>query len=199
MSKSQSRLSGSRRRAMVQSIADRDGWYCWWCGIPLAMDETDTRQAATLDHLITRGAGGSNQFDNQVIACSPCNQDRGMTPADQYFPKIRYRAPETADNCVPLSRVQRLRVGTLVSRGDAELYQLELGKRVIGSIVHENATLYKNRMWRIEQRATAARPDKFGPPLPGARTRPSLPLPRLRPVTEPLEEFVTPTRLERAN
>lgn len=178
---------------MVQRIADRDGWYCWWCGIPIAMDESDTRQAATLDHLITRAVGGSNRFENQVIACSPCNQDRGMTPADQYLPKIRYRIPETADNCVPLSPIQRVRCGTLVSRADAELAELELGRRVIGSMVHENATIVKNRMWRIEQRAHAAQPDKHGPPLPG-----SIPRSKWPPVTEPVEEFVTPTRLERA-
>lgn len=141
---------------MVQRIADRDGWFCWWCGIPLAMDESDTRQAATLDHLVVRSAGGSNRFDNQVIACLLCNQDRGDTPAEEYTPKIRYRVPETADNCVPLTPYQRSRVGTLVSRGDAELHHLELGQRVIGSMVHENATLYKNRIWRVSQRGIAA-------------------------------------------
>jgi hypothetical protein len=156
MSRTQTRLSGDRRRAMVQKIADRDGWFCWWCGIPLAMDENGIRLAATLDHLITRAAGGSNRFDNQVIACYPCNQDRGATPAEDYYPKIRYRVPETADNCVPLSYAARGRVGTLVSRGDAELHELELGRRVVGSIVHENATIQKNRIWRISQRAKAA-------------------------------------------
>lgn len=176
---------------MVQRIADRDGWYCSWCGIPLAMEETDTRPAATLDHLITRMAGGSNRFENQVIACSPCNQDRGSQTAEQYRTrcKPRYRVPETADNCVPLSWQQKERCGTLVSRGDAELLTLELGNRVIGSIVHENATMYKNRMWRIEQRATAAMPDKAGPPLPGRLDR------RARLRREPIPDWCAPTQL----
>lgn len=169
----QTRLSGAKRKAMVQRIADRDGWFCHWCGVPLAMVESDTRPAATLDHLITRMAGGSNEFDNQVISCRPCNEERGCEPAEVYRLKARprYRASETADNCVPLSVQQRKNVGTLVSRADAEQMELELGRRVVGSVVHENATISKNRVWRISQRACAAQPDKLGPPLPGREDR----------------------------
>lgn len=199
MSRTQSRLSGDRRRAMVLRIAHRDGWFCWWCGIPLQMDATATRQAATLDHLITRMAGGDNTFENQVIACEPCNQDRGHLPAEDYrqMVKPRYRTAETADNCVPLSVLAKRAVGTLVSRADAELAELELGRRVIGSMVHENATILKNRRWRIEQRALAAAPDKYGPPLPGSIPRSKWPAMERPAVTDPLPDWVTPARLER--
>lgn len=44
---------------------------CYYCDIPL------TYQQATVEHLIPRAWGGTNDRSNTVIACGPCNHNRG--------------------------------------------------------------------------------------------------------------------------
>lgn len=55
----------------------RDSFRCLYCG-------TDLRHAApadvTLDHLLPRSAGGSNEATNLVTACRSCNSARGAKP-----------------------------------------------------------------------------------------------------------------------
>lgn len=46
---------------------------CHWCHTRL------TLETATLDHRIPIGRGGSDQRDNWVLACEPCNRARGCT------------------------------------------------------------------------------------------------------------------------
>lgn len=63
------------------SIYLRDSFRCLYCG-------TDLRHAApadiTLDHLLPRSAGGSNDATNLVTACRSCNSSRGDRPWVDY-------------------------------------------------------------------------------------------------------------------
>jgi 5-methylcytosine-specific restriction endonuclease McrA len=57
-------------------IYARDSWRCQWC----------KRSAAggaqlTLDHFLSRDAGGSNEAGNLVTACFDCNSERRHAPA----------------------------------------------------------------------------------------------------------------------
>ena len=65
------------RPAKRLAIYVRDSFRCLYCG-------TDLRQAApadvTLDHLLPRSAGGSNEATNLVTACRSCNSSRGAKP-----------------------------------------------------------------------------------------------------------------------
>jgi len=45
--------------------------FCHWCKCSL------TNETGTVDHLIPLGLGGLNNMNNYVLACEPCNQDRG--------------------------------------------------------------------------------------------------------------------------
>jgi len=47
------------------------GAFCHWCKKPL------TRATATLDHVIPLSRGGLNNDNNYVLACEPCNSERG--------------------------------------------------------------------------------------------------------------------------
>lgn len=52
---------------------------CHWCKRALSFS------AATVDHLVARSRGGSNQRNNLVLACFACNNTRGNesgTPED---------------------------------------------------------------------------------------------------------------------
>ena len=44
---------------------------CHWCKATLAFE------SSTLDHRIPLSRGGANTSDNYVLACEPCNKNRG--------------------------------------------------------------------------------------------------------------------------
>lgn len=43
---------------------------CLYCGIPL------DKYGASIDHLIPRAKGGTNDLDNLVLSCKDCNNDK---------------------------------------------------------------------------------------------------------------------------
>ena len=63
------------------AIYVRDSFRCLYCG-------ADLRHAApadvTLDHLLPRSTGGSNEADNLVTACRACNSSRQDRPWVDY-------------------------------------------------------------------------------------------------------------------
>jgi len=44
---------------------------CWWCGDRLA------KETRTIEHLVRKVDGGTNEFSNLRLACCYCNQGRG--------------------------------------------------------------------------------------------------------------------------
>lgn len=50
--------------------------HCHWCGRYVEQDARYEEMKATLDHVIPRERGGSNNADNLVLACRPCNDKR---------------------------------------------------------------------------------------------------------------------------
>lgn len=62
------------------SIYERDGWVCQLCGDPVDPDAAPrTRGYASLDHVIPRSRGGSDEASNLRLAHMGCNADRGAT------------------------------------------------------------------------------------------------------------------------
>jgi hypothetical protein len=53
------------------SILSRDNWRCVFC------DGDLTVLRATLDHLLPRSRGGTNDARNLAAACGPCNRRKG--------------------------------------------------------------------------------------------------------------------------
>ncbi len=65
-------------------IYARDGWRCVWCGRELRTGTLTIDGCAfpvvadaTLDHVIPRSEGGTNQPSNLVTSCMRCNRGRG--------------------------------------------------------------------------------------------------------------------------
>ena len=50
---------------------------CSWCGGP----------GGTVEHVVPRGSGGTNNWDNKAGACFDCNHGRGITPLLEYLAK----------------------------------------------------------------------------------------------------------------
>jgi 5-methylcytosine-specific restriction endonuclease McrA len=73
------RGNGSKwiRRAKRLRIYWRDGGCCQWCGA------TDAA-ALTLDHILPRCKGGSNNASNLITSCQRCNAARGHMTVAQF-------------------------------------------------------------------------------------------------------------------
>lgn len=57
------------------------GGHCFYC-----LREIEERSDNnTRDHLIPKARGGTNKIDNLVLACKPCNNERGCKQAVRYL------------------------------------------------------------------------------------------------------------------
>lgn len=50
-------------------VLERDGWRCTYCGVPLVEGSRET----TVDHVIAKANGGTDDELNLVSACRRCN------------------------------------------------------------------------------------------------------------------------------
>jgi hypothetical protein len=77
-------------------VAKRDGWACHYCGTPVWCSGPGCNPAgpptgflpgemATADHVVPFCLGGSDNIDNQVLACWDCNQDKGEQTVEQWL------------------------------------------------------------------------------------------------------------------
>lgn len=76
----------ARRRKLKSCIFIRDKNRCFYCNKEL------TYKQSTLDHIIPRSQGGFAEYNNLVLACFRCNNDRGIMPADQFLIMIYAKA-----------------------------------------------------------------------------------------------------------
>jgi 5-methylcytosine-specific restriction endonuclease McrA len=69
------------RRALVDYLRDRDGDRCF-CRRKMRFDVStgvngEDDRGATIDHIIPRSKGGSDDLSNLRLACWECNRRRG--------------------------------------------------------------------------------------------------------------------------
>jgi hypothetical protein len=66
---------GNRTRAPfpTKNLVDRDGDRCFYCA--------ETFPAYHVDHVCARSRGGSDDLENLVLACGPCNLEKLAHPA----------------------------------------------------------------------------------------------------------------------
>lgn len=72
-------------KAKRGAIYARDGGCCVWCGSALEL---------TIDHLIPRSKGGSNDPSNLVTTCMGCNRKRGNRPLREWVCSAECGFPE---------------------------------------------------------------------------------------------------------
>lgn len=65
----------------------RDNYICRYCGIDMNGHMIDGKQRLpfsqiTVDHIIPRCAGGSDEEENLVTSCFKCNNKKGNTTVD---------------------------------------------------------------------------------------------------------------------
>jgi 5-methylcytosine-specific restriction endonuclease McrA len=66
------------------SLYERDNGRCQYCSEKLA------RAKSTVDHVHPKSKGGTNTWNNTVIACKPCNERKGdRTPEQANMPLLK--------------------------------------------------------------------------------------------------------------
>lgn len=68
-----------------ENVYTRDNGRCAYCCKPVS------RSDATWDHVVPRAAGGTTRWENVVIACLGCNQQKGARTPEQAGMKLRAR------------------------------------------------------------------------------------------------------------
>jgi 5-methylcytosine-specific restriction endonuclease McrA len=69
------------RRERMAAILERDGAHCVWCRRPLEVGLVD----ATTEHLVPRIKGGPSWIENELAACTRCNNERGHRTPGEWF------------------------------------------------------------------------------------------------------------------
>jgi 5-methylcytosine-specific restriction endonuclease McrA len=72
----------SKRTERRYKVYLRDGGICQWCQKRLTFDES------TIDHKIAKVNGGSNDFDNLLLSCRRCNNQKAAMSPDEFQIKI---------------------------------------------------------------------------------------------------------------
>ena len=66
-----------KRRGLLRSLAERDGWECLYCGQPLSAE------TATIEHIVPLCGAGQDSIFNMALACSECNHAVGNMAVKQ--------------------------------------------------------------------------------------------------------------------
>lgn len=74
------RVGGSRSKIKRQTIFERDNFTCWMCERHCPPDSAVPHPLApTIDHIVPRSLGGTDDEDNLATACFQCNSRRGAS------------------------------------------------------------------------------------------------------------------------
>lgn len=71
------------------SLAERQNHRCCYCGERTCAFGPKKRRP-TLEHVVRKADGGTDDLDNLAMACADCNERRGDVDAYQYvIPRVR--------------------------------------------------------------------------------------------------------------
>jgi 5-methylcytosine-specific restriction endonuclease McrA len=62
-------------------LSESQNHRCCYCG-RVTNNIPFSKLQATLEHVIPKSRGGTNDYDNLVMACSACNNNRGSLPLE---------------------------------------------------------------------------------------------------------------------
>jgi 5-methylcytosine-specific restriction endonuclease McrA len=80
------------RADRLRTAVERDGSRCVWC-----RRECGGLVRGTTDHLVPKVKGGPSWLENEVLACSRCNRERGHTTPAEWLAECERRGwqPDT--------------------------------------------------------------------------------------------------------
>lgn len=88
------RRGGRGVRELKADVFERDGGQCFYCDKPVKIVGWSWPAAppkhddATMDHIIPHCQGGTQRYDNVVLCCRECNEEREASSAEDF---LRYK------------------------------------------------------------------------------------------------------------
>lgn len=70
------KIKSADKPRLVATLRDRYGDDCHWCGKPLCFETKEEPLSATIEHLVPKFEGGTNEQTNLRLAHSECNNRR---------------------------------------------------------------------------------------------------------------------------
>ncbi len=85
MARGRRKLNSTKRKKRRAALFKEQNGLCFWCHEPMTLENPNPhnppKNFATLDELHARFHGGTQRVGNVVLACVPCNHDRGHQKA----------------------------------------------------------------------------------------------------------------------
>lgn len=89
-------------------LSEAQNHRCCWCQ-KLATAKRGRKNSATVEHYICRSAGGTDEIDNLVMACSGCNNKRGSHLPEVFLNYIQNSVPLPSVKCPKRTAEKRLK------------------------------------------------------------------------------------------
>lgn len=99
----------------VDDLAERDGWKCWLCELPIDPDAiVGSPHRATIDHVVPKSRGGPTKPANLRLAHARCNGERGNDLPELTWPE-RFMLVDAAPLWQSLARMLKRRSPEIVA------------------------------------------------------------------------------------
>lgn len=133
-------------------IATLQEWKCHWCSQPM-ISQYGFRNTATVEHMIPRCEGGSNERHNLTAACYRCNNDRGSQNATRFAEFAKNLPIDTRSIC-DATKSKCERPAVIHSREDSRMARAAVLEGIDnpfeeGSRRHRFYEYHKNRLIAI--------------------------------------------------
>lgn len=69
-------------------LAEAQNWRCCWCGRHTSIFR-NRRDSATIEHVLPKSQGGTDDWENLAMSCARCNSSRGSADMDSFVPPVK--------------------------------------------------------------------------------------------------------------
>jgi len=82
-------------RPQLVRLCEAQNWRCCYCGVHMTTSARRDR-SPSIEHVVPRFVGGSDDWENLVAACRLCNQGRGLMRAERYLTLVKWKGRRRA-------------------------------------------------------------------------------------------------------
>lgn len=131
-------MIGMYRQKLIELLIEEEGGVCRYCSVLVRRNWMETERHphdATIDHIIPRSKGGTNERPNLALACNRCNNIKADRDLEDFLRSPHYLRGAAAEPKVQRSRnVKFVRVPPEIVAADQKRRREE--KTTRGTLAH---------------------------------------------------------------